>query len=196
MNNVIEIIRQRRAIRKYKNAPVDRILIEQLLTAGRMAPSAMNRQPWKFYIVTDRDKIKLFSQEISHIALKEVKHMAVKDVIKTTLSFFHLSDVIHFLNTSDHIFYEAPVVIFIAAATDDDWAPLDIGMCAQNIMLAAKSLGLDTCPVGFGKFVTDTEHYSLLKIPDNEDVLLAITVGYGDEHPKAHARIEDNAVYI
>jgi len=49
------------------------------------------------------------------------------------------------------------VVIFIISPHDNEWASLDVGMCAQNIMLAAKSLGLDTCPVGFGKYVEKTK---------------------------------------
>ena len=39
-------IYERRAVRRYKDKPVDRKLIEQVLDAGRMAPSAMNKQPW------------------------------------------------------------------------------------------------------------------------------------------------------
>jgi len=62
MNNTFETIYSRRAVRKYKPKKVDRGLIEQILEAGRMAPSAHNNQPWKFYMLTDKDDIQTFSK--------------------------------------------------------------------------------------------------------------------------------------
>lgn len=46
-----EIIKNRRSIRKYKNVDVPNELIEDLIECARLAPSAKNRQPWKFLIV-------------------------------------------------------------------------------------------------------------------------------------------------
>ena len=109
---------------------------------------------------------------------------------------FHFAQSFDFSTFSDPVFYGAPVVIFITSPRNNEWAQLDIGMCAQNIMLAAKSLGLDTCPVGFGKFVEHTGHYSLLNIPETETVQLSITVGYGDETPHVHERKTDNIIFI
>ena len=196
MNDVLKTIYERRAVRKYKDVTLPKEIIEQLLDAGRMAPSAMNRQPWKFYVVTDKHKIRAFSKEIADIAVKELKHVSLKEAAKLTLSFFHFSKMIDFLTHDDHIFYSAPAVIFITTPLADEWGALDAGMCSQNIMLAAKSMGLDTCPVGFAKFVTQTKDFYILNIPDSEQLHLAITVGYGDEEPEVHERIENNAVYI
>ena len=94
------------------------------------------------------------------------------------------------------MFYGAPVVIFITAPRKDEWGALDVGMCAQNIMLAAKAMGLDTCPVGFAKFVTQVKDYPMLGIPAGEEVQLAVIIGFGDEHPKPHERVRDNISYI
>ena len=196
MNEILKNICERRAVRKFKSLSISRELIDILLDAGRMAPSAMNRQPWKFYVLTDPKKIKAISKEISAIAVKEIKHVGIKDVVKMTLSTFHLSTMVNFLTTGDHVFYGAPVVIFITTPKEDEWGSLDVGMCAQNIMLAAKALGLDTCPVGFAKFVTQTKNYYQLNIPATEQVHLAIIVGYGNEHPEAHERITTNVQYI
>ena len=195
MNETLKNIYTRRAVRKYKDVSLSKDIIGMLLDAGRMAPSAMNRQPWRFYVVTDPKIIKTFSKEIAEHAIKQIKHTNLKEVAKMTLSFFHLSKIVDFLKNEDHIFYGAPVVIFITSPKEDEWGALDVGMCAQNIMLAAKSLGLDTCPVGFAKFVTQTKDYYLLNIPDTEQLHLAIIVGYGNEESNIHERIENNAVY-
>ena len=52
-------IKSRRSIRKYKNEPVDKKDIELILKAGIYAPSAKNRQPWKYYVYTEDKKDKL-----------------------------------------------------------------------------------------------------------------------------------------
>ncbi|MBS1601510.1 MAG: nitroreductase [Bacteroidetes bacterium] len=192
-------IYERRAIRKYKDRTVSRDLIEELLEAGRMAPSAMNKQPWHFYVLTDKDAIQAFSREIAAMALKDTLHSGisgVKQVIKAAAGLLHFSHGINLHAVKDPVFHGAPVVIFLTADRNNEWAPLDIGMCAQNIMLAAKAIGLDSCPIGFGKFVEKTNSYPRLHIPPSEKVQLAIIIGYGDESPAAHERSKDNALFI
>ncbi|MCK5450744.1 MAG: nitroreductase family protein [Candidatus Omnitrophica bacterium] len=59
-NNVdlLDVIKKRRTIRKYKNDEVPREVVEKLIDAARWAPSAHNLQPWKFVVIDDREKIK------------------------------------------------------------------------------------------------------------------------------------------
>jgi nitroreductase len=192
----LKTIYERRAVRKYKDMPVNAELINNILDAGRMAPSAMNKQSWKFYILTHKETIRDFSKEISKIAFKEFLHSGPKKILKTISDLLRFSHRTDLFKSADPVFYGAPVVIFITAAKKNEWAALDIGMCSQNIMLAAKSLGLDSCPVGFGKYVEHTEIFSRLKIPSAEQVHLAVILGYGNENPEVHKRITDNAFYI
>ncbi|MBD3405329.1 MAG: nitroreductase family protein [Candidatus Lokiarchaeota archaeon] len=56
--NVLEAIRNRRSIRKYLSKPVEREKLEAILEAGRWAPSASNKQPWHFVVVTKEEKRK------------------------------------------------------------------------------------------------------------------------------------------
>jgi len=196
MSQVINTIYERRAVRKYKTTEVKKEQIDAVIAAGCMAPSALNSQDWKFYILTDRELIRHFGHEIGKLAFKEIGHMNLKDVIKSSLSFFHLSTIKNFIGTDDHVFHDAPVVIFITAPKADEWGGLNIGMCAQNIMLAAKAIGLDSCPVGFARFVMQVPDYPSLGIPGNEMVELAIIVGYGNEHPQPHERRKNNVHYI
>lgn len=196
MNDVIKTIQERRAVRKYQDKAVSKDIIEQLIEAGRMAPSALGKEPWKFYIVTAKEDIKLYSTEILKESSHSLTSLGFKKAVETIISGIkHIATVIDFLKAEDPVFHGAPVVIFITAQKEDEWAALDIGMCSQNIMLAAKSLGLDSCPIGFAKFIEKTNHYSKLGIPKDEQVHLAIIVGYGDEHPETHERIKTNAFY-
>jgi len=129
--------------------------------------------------------------------MKSITDMSLKKVAKAVVSgITHLSHGIDFLTTKDPVFYGAPVVIFITSPKENEWAGLDIGMCSQNIMLAAKSLGLDSCPIGFGKFVEKTKDYSKLNIPETEQVQIAIIIGYGKENPEIHERKKDNVFWV
>ena len=195
-SETMRLIYKRRAVRKYRDRPVDKKLIQQVIDAGRMAPSAINRQPWAFYVLNERKTIQTFAKEISAVAFKALVKSGIKQIAKTAS---HLLDFSHGLDIhalQDPVFHGAPVVIFITAQKDNEWAPLDIGMCAENIMLAATSLGLETCPIGFAKYVDKTKSYPKLRIPSSEQVLLAIILGYGDEQPQAHERKKDNLFFI
>lgn len=179
-NETLATIYERRAVRKYKEKPVDKALIDQIIDAGRMAPSAMNRQLWKFYVLTDRNLITSLSPFIVKVANKVLNWAQGADHSKTT----------------DIIFHHAPAVIFITAPKKNKWAALDVGMCCQNMMLAAKSLGLDSCPIGLAKFLEKTEKISILGMLHSEQIQLALTVGYGDERPAVHERKKDNVKFV
>lgn len=197
MNAVIKNIYERRAVRKFTDQEVSKELIQTVLDAGRMAPSAMNKQPWKFYIVTSKEDIQLFSGEIVKAGIKSISEMSLKDVATAVVSgITHLAHGIDFLKAKDPVFHGAPVVIFITSPKENQWAALDIGMCSQNIMLAAKSFGLDSCPIGFGKFVEKTKDYSKLHIPATDQIQIAIIIGYGNENPEIHERKKDNAFWV
>jgi nitroreductase len=192
----IRTIYDRRAVRKYRPKTIDDDLLEKVLDAGRMAPSAMNNQPWKFYILTHQDTISLISKEIAKVAFKSVVKSSLKHPLDTIKTLLHATPGLLHIDNEDPIFHSAPVVIFITSPKDYEWAGLDIGMCAENMMLAAKSLGLDTCPVGLAKYAQQTAAFHKLEIPKSEDIQLAIILGYGNEAPEVHPRKKDNAIFI
>jgi nitroreductase len=161
-----------------------------------MAPSAINKQPWRFFILTDKETIRNFSTEITVVAAKEFIRKGENNLLKTTGSPLHAFHGAGLLKGADPIFHDAPVVIFITAPKIDEWAALDIGMCAQNMMLAAKALGLDSCPVGLAKVVEQTDAYYKLRVPEGDQVHLAVVLGYGDEIPGVYKRKKDNAFFI
>lgn len=196
MNEVLSNIYHRRAVRRYKDIAVEKPLIDEIIAAGKMAPSAKNEQSWKFYVLTDREKILKLSKEIAHRAYHHLTDISLKEAAKMTLSFFHFSAIKDWLTQDDHVFYGAPVVVFITAPVNDEWGGLNTGMCAQNMMLAAQSLGLATCPVGFARMVTETTDYHLLQIPETETVELAVIVGYADEQPEPLPKTAHNVTYL
>lgn len=195
-SETLKTIYERRAVRRYKDLPVDHELVQKILDAGRMAPSAINKQPWKFYILTNRETIKAFSKEIAKVTARVFVKGHTGDVLKSAIHLLHMLKSGDLFKRPDLIFHGAPIVIFITAPRENEWAPIDIGMCAQNMMLAAKAYDLDSCPVGLAKYVEQTKIFSRLQVPLSEQVHLAVILGYGDEKPEAHKRIRENAFFI
>jgi nitroreductase len=195
MPEAMKVIYTRRSVRRYKEQSVSRELIEQVVDAGRMAPTAMMKQPWKFYVLTEADTISTFSKAIIKTLTKEMVHEGPIGIAKLAAGALYSLYHSDFKKAPD-VFYGAPVVIFITAPKDEDWACYDASMCAQNMMLAAKALGLDSCPLGVGKAVEHTPIYYKLRIPYPEQVFLALIMGYGDEHPKVRKRVRDNIIYV
>ncbi|MBE3583324.1 MAG: nitroreductase family protein [Limnochordaceae bacterium] len=62
--DALECLRTRRSIRQFTQQPVDRQTLEQLVDVARFAPTANNRQPWDFVVVTDRNKLQQLAQAV------------------------------------------------------------------------------------------------------------------------------------
>lgn len=195
-NGIWKIIWNRRSVRSYKPDKVPRDLIEFILSAGRMAPSAMNLQPWFFSVAEGKENIRYFSEAVRRGMISGLFHTPVKQLGRTLAAALHYPIRQTMLADKDVIFHGAPVVIFIAADADNPWAELDTGMCAQNMLLAAESVGLSSCPIGLARYLSYSRAIKKLALPEKHQLQLAITLGYGNEHPETPARRDDQVHYV
>ena len=167
---VMEAIKTRRSVRKYKAVPVDDELVEMVLEAARWAPSWANSQCWKFVVVRD-DRIKN-----------------------------ELADTIPSDNPAGRAIRQAPVTIVACAereksgyyqgkpSTDKgDWYMFDVGLAMQNLILAAHSLGLGTVHVGY---FDAQKAAAILNVPPGVCVVEMTPLGYPDQEPKQRPRKE------
>lgn len=175
---VLEAIKTRRSIRRYKSTPVDDKTIELVLEAARWAPSWHNTQCWRFIVVRDSK---------------------IKDKIADTLIAVSPDRP----NRSAEAIRNAPVAIVACAelgksgysareprelVTDKgDWYMFDVALAMQNLTLAAHSLGLGTVHVGLfdAKKVTD-----ILGVPQGFAVVSMTPLGYPDQEPGLRPRKE------
>ena len=195
-NGIWKIIWNRRSVRQFKpdRVPVD--LIEFIISAGRMAPSAMNLQPWYFSVAEGEESVSYFSQGVRSGIISGLIHTPLKQIGKTIAAALHFPIAQTFRADKDIIFHGAPVVIFVAADADNLWSELDVGMCVQNMLLAAESVGLNTCPIGLAKYLAYSRAVKKLQLPENHKLLIAVSLGYGREHPEVQPRRDDNVHYI
>jgi NADPH-dependent glutamate synthase beta subunit-like oxidoreductase/nitroreductase len=167
LTGVEQTIYTRRSTRVYKPDPVPRELIQRVLEAGRFAPSAGNCQGWKFVVVTDREILNGLSQATTRflgIFTKLYQGKGpLRSSLKKSLAFIKPNSIdqrpmvaIQALITPKFgegrldAFFNAPAAIFLLTHRLHISDPsLGMGICAQNMVLAAHSLGLGTCYVGF-----------------------------------------------
>ncbi len=148
--DTMEAIKSRRSIRKYRAEAVPDDLVEQVLEAGRWAPSASNRQPWTFIVVTD-DKTR-----------------------KT------LADVAIY----GWFLAEAPVTIAVVIDPRASFhAVIDGAAATQNMLLAARALGLGACWIGAYGSVYEERTRDILGVPQEKRLLCLISLGYPGESP-------------
>jgi len=187
----IQELKKRRSIRKYKDTPVNKELIEEIIQAGKYAPSATNQQPWRFIVITKKEMINEIAggvkQEIKSILKRRffLKYRfpalkndhAVKLLAATTFS------------KEDILFFDAPVLIFIIAEKKQFYDE-SCACCAENMMLAAHSLGLGSCWIGFAHFLElNKEWMSAIGVPKGYHISASLVFGHPDgKMPKAPLR--------
>ena len=167
---VLEAIRTRRSIRRYKSTPVDDKTVELVLEAARWAPSWKNTQCWRFIVVRDNN-------------------------IKS-----QLANITTFNNPSTDAIRNAPVVIVACAelgksgysdgqqASDKgDWYMFDVALAMQNLVLAAHSLGLGTV---YNGLFDAKKAATILNVPAGFCVVSLTPLGYPDQEPAPRPRKE------
>lgn len=153
--DVIEAIKKRRSIRKFKSTPVPDEMIQTILECGRLAPSAGNRQPWVFVVVKDQAiKDKLVEASGKQMFLGEAP------VVIVVLSDAEISGA-RYEDRGRTLYYIQ-----------------DAAAAATNMILAATSLGLATVWVGAFK---ESMVREALDLPSNLRPLTMIPVGYPDQ---------------
>jgi len=66
MNGTIEVLRKRRSVRAYTSEPVERAVIEEIVDCARLAPTAMNEQPWDFVVITEKNALDRIPAMLGH----------------------------------------------------------------------------------------------------------------------------------
>ncbi len=165
-NPVERVILERRSVRKYRDRQVPEKLVRRILEAGRFAPSAGNSQPWRFVVVRDREMLDEMENHVRFLC-RVLKFMLDWESSPLgRLSWVLAQLYIRLMPNKLHpipfgairliadgklkLFHGAPTVIFILEDRRGVSKPqVDVGICGQNMVLAAHSLGLGTCWVGF-----------------------------------------------
>jgi nitroreductase len=179
MNATLDAITSRYACRSYADTPVPPDTLHTIATAGLHAPSAVNRQPWQIVAVSDRAIIGELEQ-IGLAALKEWDAGAYERI----------------LGRGGKLLYNAPAIIVVAVKPVEGAfkADLDIGVVASHIVLAATSLGVNSCIVGLPLAAFAGSQGPALKqrfaFPEGYEFGIGILLGYAASGPGAPHEVD------
>jgi nitroreductase len=199
-NETEENILRRRSVRRFKGRQVPDYLIRRVLEVARFAPSQGNCQPWSFVVVRDKDMIaqmegycvavcKAMTAKIdyTHYPRGSWKRFITK--LKTQFMNKRAPNALHPVPMTAiksiaagrfRVFHKAPTVILLLMDKRGVGSPeIDIGVVGQNIVIAAQSLGLGTCWIGFSKMLTSNKALlEELGIALPFELVEAISIGY------------------
>lgn len=199
---VDEAITSRRSIRAYLPTPVPRETLERILEVAARAPSGTNTQPWRVHVLTGEAKERLsrriraafddpaererHTEEYAYYPTQWVSPF-VDRRRKVGWDLYALLGIgradkarMHEQHARNYAFFDAPVGLMFTidrVLRQGSW--LDYGMFIQNVMVAARARGLDTCPQAaftqFHRIVADE-----LQLPANEMLVCGMSLGHAD----------------
>ncbi len=195
-------IATRQSVRAFLPTPVPRATVEEILAIAARAPSGTNTQPWKVTVLTGSAKDRLSTAIMTVYNDAEVRRQHTEEYAyyptqwiepylgrrrKIGWDLYGLLGIgktdkerMHAQHGRNYLFFDAPVgMIFTIDRIMEQGSWLDYGMFLENIMVAARARGLDTCPqAAFMQFhrVIKTE----LALPDNEMVVCGMSLGHAD----------------
>ena len=203
---VDDAICSRHSVRAFLDTPIETQVIKDILTVASRAPSGTNTQPWKVYGVTGTKRAELIDRVCSaQIELYQNPELAAQ--YKETFAYYPETWISPFIDRRrengwglygllgiqkterekmaaqqlrNFQLFDAPVALcFTVNKIMGIGAKMDISMMIQNVMIAAKARGLDTCPQAawnhFHAIVLD-----VLDAPENEDLVCTVALGYAD----------------
>ncbi|MFA5033400.1 MAG: nitroreductase family protein [bacterium] len=156
--DVSQAIKERRSVRAYNSKEIPEEALNKLLESARLAPSASNRQQWKFIVVRDKDTRKALSNAASN-----QKFIADAPVVIAAVS------------TNPERIMSCAVPAYA----------VDLAIAVDHITLQATALGLGSCWIGA---FSQEEVKKILNVPDEYKVVSLLPVGYPSDSPVPKSR--------
>jgi len=148
---VLEAIKKRQSVRSYQDKEIPEEILQQILEAGRLAPSASNGQGWKFIVVKDENLRKKLVP-----ACKNQKFVGEAPIVIAGCG----TDPDYIMTNGEHTY------------------SIDLAIALDHMSLEAASLGLGTCWIG--AFYQD-QVKEILGVPESVRVVNLLTLGYPKE---------------
>lgn len=212
---VDEVIASRRSTRAFLPTPVAQDDIEAILEVASRAPSGSNTQPWKVTVLTGDIRQRL-SEKILAAYLDPAQNTQHEEEYayyprqwvspyverrrKVGWDLYALLGLtrdnkagMQAQHGRNYAFFDAPVgLIFTIDRVMEQGSWLDYGMFLQNVMIAARARGLDTCPQAaftqFHRLIAD-----VLQLPDSEQVVCGMALGFADRDKVENTLVTERA---
>ena len=194
------------SVRAYLDKAVEKHIIQDILNVASRAPSGTNTQPWKVYVLTGVKRQEMIDR-VCAAQIELFTQPELTDQYQETFPYYPETWISPFIDRRrengwglygllgiqkgekekmaaqqlrNYQIFDAPVVLFFTLnKIMGVGSKMDVSMMIQNVMIAAKARGLDTCPQAawnpFHSIVMD-----VLAAPDDEELVCAVVLGYAD----------------
>ncbi len=165
MKDVLEVIKSRRSVRKYKPEQISNENLEKIIEGGIYAPTAHNEQPWHFTVIQNPVLLERINTYVREAMLKSdvewVNKMASKPNFKVT--------------------YDAPTLVIVSGKKDGMAWRVDCAAAIQTMLIAAESMDIGSVWLGLLRFFFENkEEMAQLNIPEGYEPYYGISFGYKD----------------
>lgn len=210
---LVRLMASRRSCRNFDDKPVVQSILEDLVKIGCTAPSATNCQLWTFTVLPTREAVMVlgkgvrgFYVNLNSMAERSWLRMFMKLIGKPELDHYYREyyesvkeGMAEFDRTGiDRLFHGAPSAIVVGCKPGASLPKEDVMLAAQNILLAAHSMGLGSCLIGMavGAMKNDRKLQRVIGIPDEETIYAVIALGYPNEFYQRQAGRKKPAVRV
>jgi nitroreductase len=185
MNETVNIIKNRRSIRQFKDDQIPDPELQNIMECAILAPNAMNQQKWHFSVIQSKD------------FLKKMIDITRENMINSGVEFL----AGRARDPNFNPYFNAPTVIFVTAEENTRFSQTDAALAAQNILIAAESYNIGSHIMTSTEFLFASEKGKAIKkemgIPEGYTHVCAIVLGYREgEPPAARPRNKDVITYI
>jgi len=195
---LVRLMASQRSCRNYSDAPVERDLLEDLVKIGITAPSGTSSQRWAFTILPTRASLEALTPHIVNF-FRSLNRMAAIGPLRAALKMLGKGELDEYYRKyyqkihdglaewektgEDRLFHGAPAAIIVSSRPGASCPAEDALLATQNILLAAHSMGLGTCLIGFAvaAMQKDPKIKKAIGIPAKEPVYAVIAVGHPEE---------------
>jgi len=195
---LVRLMLSRRSCRNYTNRALDPQLLEDLVRIGTTAPSGTNSQAWTFTILPQRSAVESLGNLVGAYFAK-LNRRAANPLLRSLLRLLGrpaLAKYYHRYHQSiaqglreweeqghDRLFHGAPTAIIVGSRPGASCPKEDALLATQNILLAAHTLGLGSCLIGFAvaAMAKDPNIQQAMGIPTDEGIHAVIALGYPAE---------------
>ena len=195
---LVQLMASRRSCRNFTDQPVERALLEDLMKIGITAPSGTNSQSWTFTILPQRKAVQAFAEcvasffeRLNTTAEKTLLRIFLKLIGKGELDAYYrgyyrkVKEAIDEWHGSgkDPLFHGSTAAILVGSKPGARCPAEDALLATQNILLAAHSMGLGSCLIGYAvaAMKKDPSIQRSIGIPAEEEIHAVIALGYPDE---------------
>jgi F420 biosynthesis protein FbiB-like protein len=189
-STLLDLFRHRRSVRRFTEAPVDRAGLERVLQAARLAPSAHNRQPWRFVVVQGEARARLAEAMAARLRADRLADGAAPEAIEADAA-----------RSRDRL-TSAPVAILVCltmeamdhypdarrAQAERLMAVQSVAMAGENLLLAAAAEGWGACWMCAPLFAGEEARRSL-DLPATWEPQGLVLLGQAAEAPRPRGRI-------